>query len=102
MSEMMIATIRLTMIMEPRMMSPINRTMVTTLDRMEFELSELLHRSSNSNSPRTMTNIFKNDLPTLSKDSVSFPKWMMKKAKVKAQMRMKKPRAVFMILLVME
>ena len=102
MSEMMIATIRLTMIMEPRMMSPIKRTMVTTLDRMEFELSELLHRSSNSNSPRTMTKIFRNDLPTLSNDSVSFPKWIMKNAKAKAQTRMINPKAVMKILLVME
>ena len=101
-SEMMIATIRLTMIMEPRMMSPIKRIMVNILDRSECELSELLHRSSNSNSPRTMTKIFRNDLPTLSNDSVSFPKWMMKNAKVKAQMRITNPKAVLTILLVME
>ena len=102
MSEMMIATIKLTMIMEPRMMSPIKSTMVIILDRLESELSELLHRSSNSNSPRTMTKIFRKDLPTLSNDSVSFPKWMMKNAKAKEQTRMINPKAVLTILLVME
>ena len=102
MSEMMMATIRLTMIIEPRMIKPINRNMVNILDKLELELSELLHRSSNSNSPRTMTKIFRNDLPTLSNDSVSFPKWMMKKAKAKAQTRMINPKAVLKILLVME
>ena len=102
MSEMMIATIRLTMIIEPRMINPIKRIMVNSLDRLELELSELLHRSSNSNSPRTMTNIFRNDLPTLSKDSVSFPKWMMKNANAKAHTRMTNPKAVLTILLVME
>ena len=102
MSEMMMATIRLTMIIDPRMMSPLKRTNVITRDRTEIELSELLHQSSNSNSPRIMTKIFRNDLPTLSNDSVSFPKWMMKNAKVKAQMRMTNPKVVLIILLVME
>ena len=102
MSEMMMATIRLTMIMDPRIMSPLKRTIVITRDRTEFELSELLHNSSNSNSPRIMTKIFRNDLPTLSNDSVSFPKWMMKNANAKAHTRMTKPKAVLTILLVME
>ena len=74
MSEMMMATIRLTMIMEPKMMSPTNKTMVINLDRVELELSEFIQRSSNSNSPRTMTKIFRKDLPILSNDSDSFPK----------------------------
>ena len=102
MSEMMMATIRFTMIMEPRMIRPLRRTIVITLDRTEFELSELLHRSSNSNSPSIITKIFRNALQTLSKDSVSFPKWMIKKAKVKAQIRITNPSAVLMILLVIE
>ena len=102
MSEMMMATMRLTMIIEPRMIRPISRNMVNILDKLELELSELLQRSSNSNSPRTMTKIFRKDLPTLSNDSVSFPKWMMKKAKAKAQTRMIKPKAVLKILFVME
>ena len=88
MSEMMIATMRLTMIIEPRMMSPTSRNIVYSLDlewedshnlpdfppSYEVELSELFQRSSNSNSPRTITNIFRKDLPILSNDSVSFPK----------------------------
>ena len=74
----------------------------TFLEKPELESSELLQRSSNSNSPRTMTNIFRRDLGTLSKDSVSFPKWMMKKAKEKEHTRIKNPRAVFMIRFVIE
>ena len=42
------------------------------------------------------------DLKRSSKDSVSLLKWMMKKAKVKATMRMMKPKAALTILLVME
>ena len=69
--------------------------MVINLDRLELELSEFSHRSSNSNSPRTMMKILRKDLPTLSNDSDSFPKWMMKKAKVNSQKRMTNDRAVF-------
>ena len=64
--------------------------------------SEFNHRSSNSNSPRTMMKILRKDLPTSSNDSDSFPKWMMKKAKVNAQMRMTNDRAVLKILFVIE
>jgi hypothetical protein len=102
MSEMMIATIRLTMIIEPRTISAIRRTMVINLDKLELELSEFSHRSSNSNSPRTMMKILRKDLPTSSNDSDSFPKCMMKKAKVNAQMRMTNERAVLKILFVIE
>ena len=74
MSDMMMATIRLTMIIEPKMIRAMRRIMVKIWERRELELAESLHRSSNSNSPRTITNILRKDLPTLSKLSVSLPK----------------------------
>ena len=51
MSVMMMATMRLIMMMVPRMMSPTNNIMVKTWDKPELAFSLLSHRSLNSNSP---------------------------------------------------
>jgi hypothetical protein len=85
MSEMMMAMMKLTMIIDPRMIKPISKNVVSEHEKLKLELSELLHRSSNSNSPKTMTKHFSKNLPTRSKDSFSLPKWMMKKAKAQTR-----------------
>ena len=76
--------------------------MVINLDRLEFELSEFNHSSSNSNSPRTIIKILRKDLPMLSINSYSFPKWMMKNRKVNAKITVTNDRAVSKIFFVIE
>ena len=41
----------------PNTMTPVRRSMVKVWDTAELLLSELLHKSSNSNSPKTITKL---------------------------------------------
>ena len=81
------------MMMVPSMMTPTSRSMVNIWDSLELALSELDQRSSNSNSPRTMTKDLMIDLDKLSKDSFVLSKWIMKKARAKASTRRQSPSA---------
>ena len=85
MSVMMMATIKLTMMMVPRMIRATKSIIVKAWESPELALSLLFHKSSNSNSPRTITKLLKNDLVTLSKDSFVLSKWIMKNANANAQ-----------------
>ena len=57
---------------------------------------------SNTSDNVKKSETLRNDLNMSSKDSVSLLKWMMKKAKAKAAMRMMKPKAALTILFVIE
>ena len=74
MSEMMIATIKLTMMTVPKTIKPTNKSIVKRRVIPDSESSEFVQRSSNSNSPRIITKIFRKDLQTLLKESVLLPK----------------------------
>ena len=84
---MIIATIRLTIMTVPDTISPTKRIIENRRIGPEPVISELSQRSSNSNSPRTITNVFSKDLQTLLKESASLPKQMMKKANAKEETR---------------
>ena len=51
------ATMRLIMMMVPSTITPVRSSMVKVCETPELELDELFQRSSNSNSPRTMTKL---------------------------------------------
>ena len=92
MSVMMMATMRLIMMREPKMMRPMRRVMVKNKVRRSSSL-ELSYKVSNSNSPRIMTIVFSKDLPGFLKFSLLLPKLMMKNAKPKAMTMMIKETA---------
>ena len=57
MSVMMMATMRLIMMIVPSTMTPVRSSIVKVWETPEVALEELFHRSSNSNSPRTITKL---------------------------------------------
>ena len=75
-------------------MSPIRRSMEKMSVSVEFEELVPSYRLSNSNSPRTMTNILSKALPGFSNCSLSLPKLMIKKANPKATTMIKKASAL--------